>query len=140
MSRGINFGMVLHVLGQLTLVESIFMSLPLLLCLYNGDADWKAFLISLSLAAAAGGACVGLVPTKSRKLSRRDGLLLASVAWVVFSVFGMLPFVQCGTPLNVSEAFFEAMSGLWIMSFLMLAGRLEIMTTIIALFVPSFWR
>ena len=110
-SRGINFGMVLHVLGQLTLVESIFMSLPLLLCLYNGDADWKAFLISLSLAAAAGGACVGLVPTKSRKLSRRDGLLLASVAWVVFSVFGMLPFVLCGTPLNVSEAFFEAMSG-----------------------------
>ena len=138
-SRGINFGMVLRVLGQFTLVESIFMSLPLLLCLYNGDADWKAFLISLSLAAAAGGACVGLVPTKSRKLSRRDGLLLASVAWVVFSVFGMLPFVLCGTPLNVSEAFFEAMSGLWIMSFLMLAGRLEIMT-IIALFVPSFWR
>lgn len=64
---------------------------------------------------------------------------MASVAWVVFSVFGMLPFVLCGTPLNVSEAFFEAMSGLWIMSFLMLAGRLEIMT-IIALFVPSFWR
>ncbi|MBQ4005365.1 MAG: TrkH family potassium uptake protein, partial [Muribaculaceae bacterium] len=34
---------------------------------------------------------------------------------------------------------FLSPSGLWIMSFLMLAGRLEIMT-IIALFVPSFWR
>ena len=36
---------------------------------------------------------------------------MASVAWGVFSAFGMLPFVLCGTPLNVSEAFFEAMSG-----------------------------
>jgi hypothetical protein len=36
---------------------------------------------------------------------------MASVAWVVFSVFGMLPFVLCGTPLNVSEAFFRGAVG-----------------------------
>ena len=34
---------------------------------------------------------------------------------------------------------FISPSGMWVMSFLMLAGRLEIIT-IIALFVPSFWR
>jgi trk system potassium uptake protein TrkH len=34
---------------------------------------------------------------------------------------------------------FISPSGMWVMSFLMLAGRLEIIT-IIALLVPSFWR
>ena len=48
---------------------------------------------------------------QQRVLRRRDGLLLASVAWVVFSLFGMLPYLFCATPLNVSEGFFEAMSG-----------------------------
>ena len=110
-NRGINFAMILRVLGQLTMVEAIFMALPLLVCLYKGEDDWKAFAISLAVTASMGVACNYMVRPKSRKLYRRDGLLLASVAWIVFSTFGMLPFLLCSTPLNVSEAFFEAMSG-----------------------------
>lgn len=109
--RGINFAMILRVLGQLAMVEAAFMALPLLMCLYKGESDWKAFVISLTVTAAMGVMCNYLVRPKSRKLYRRDGLLLASVAWIVFSVFGMMPFLLCSTPLNLTEAFFEAMSG-----------------------------
>ena len=109
--RGINFAMILRVLGQLAMVEAVFMALPLLMCLYKGESDWKAFVISLAVTATVGVTCNYLVRPQSRKLYRRDGLLLASVAWIVFSVFGMLPFLLCSTPLNLSEAFFEAMSG-----------------------------
>jgi trk system potassium uptake protein TrkH len=35
----------------------------------------------------------------------------AAVVWIVFSAFGMLPFLLCDHPLTVSESFFEAMSG-----------------------------
>lgn len=44
-------------------------------------------------------------------MGKREGFLLTASVWVVFSVFGMIPFIICDTPLSVSDAFFEAMSG-----------------------------
>lgn len=45
------------------------------------------------------------------KLSRRDSYLLVSLLWVVFSLFGTLPFISGGYISNFTDAFFEAMSG-----------------------------
>lgn len=45
------------------------------------------------------------------KLSRRDAYLLVSLLWVVFSLFGTLPFLAGGYIKNFTDAFFEAMSG-----------------------------
>ena len=109
--RGINLAMILRLLGQLMMVEAAFMALPLLLSLARSENDWKAFAITVAITAVAGAALNFLVRPHSKRLYRRDGLLLASVAWVLFSLFGMLPLMLCDTPLNVSEAFFEAMSG-----------------------------
>lgn len=44
-------------------------------------------------------------------MSKRDGFLLTAMVWVVFSIFGMLPFMFCKMPISLSDAFFEAMSG-----------------------------
>ena len=44
-------------------------------------------------------------------LSRRDSYLLVTVTWVVFSLFGMLPFLVSGYISNITDAFFETMSG-----------------------------
>lgn len=46
-----------------------------------------------------------------RQLTRRDGYVLVSFAWVAFSLFGMLPFYISGYIPNVTDAFFETMSG-----------------------------
>ncbi len=110
-SNVINFGLVLKVMGQLMLVEAAFMLLPLVVCLAMNEGDWKAFAYTVALTTVTGCALNFGIRPSNHLLGRRDGLLLASVAWVVFSIFGMLPFLFCGTALNVSEAFFEAMSG-----------------------------
>ena len=110
-SGGINYAMIARILGQLMMVEAAFMALPFFTCLYHHESDWQAFAITIGLTVAAGTALNFLIKPKSKKLHRRDGLLLASVAWVVFSLFGMLPMMLCATPLNASEGFFEAMSG-----------------------------
>lgn len=109
--HGINFAMILRLLGQLMMVEAAFMALPLLVSIFRGESDWSAFAITISITASTGVALNFLIRPRSKRLYRRDGLLLASVAWVVFSVFGMLPLLLCSTPLNLSEGFFEAMSG-----------------------------
>lgn len=44
-------------------------------------------------------------------MSRRDGFLIVSLTWVVFSLAGMLPFLLSGYQPRVAAAFFETMSG-----------------------------
>ena len=107
----VNIPMILRVTGQLLLVEAAFMLLPLIVCLLRGENDFHAFAVSLGMMAGAGALLGFLVKPRNRVMRRRDGLLLASVAWVVFSLFGMIPLMLCDTPLNASEAFFETMSG-----------------------------
>ena len=106
-----NHAMVFKVLGQLLLVEAAFMSLPLAVCLFNGEHDWLAFAATIAVTLAVGATTTFGIKPRSALLHRHDGLLLASLAWVMFSLFGMLPFMLCDTPLTASEAFFEAMSG-----------------------------
>ncbi len=44
-------------------------------------------------------------------MGKRDGYLLTASVWIVFSIFGLIPFLFCQHPLTLSDAFFEAMSG-----------------------------
>ena len=46
-----------------------------------------------------------------KQLTRRDGYVLVSFAWVAFSLFGMLPFYISGYVPDITNAFFETMSG-----------------------------
>ena len=46
-----------------------------------------------------------------KQLTRRDGYVLVSFAWVAFSLFGMLPFYIGGYIPDIANAFFETMSG-----------------------------
>ncbi len=107
----INLPMIMRVTGQLLLVEAAFMTLPFIVCLFRKESDWLAFAVGLALMCGTGAMLNFRIKPQNRVLCRRDGLLLASIAWVVFSIFGMTPFMLCDTPLNVSEAFFETMSG-----------------------------
>jgi len=110
-SSVINYRMILKVLGQLLMTEAMFMVLPLVVCIFNHESDWTAFAIAIMLTLLTGLSFHFFVHPQNRILKRRDGMLLASMVWIVFSLFGMLPFILCATPLNISEAFFEAMSG-----------------------------
>lgn len=110
-SNAINYKMIGRILGQLLMVEAGFMAFPLVVCLIYKEHDAMVFLSILLLTLLTGMAMNYLIRPQSNVLKRRDGLLLASIAWVFFSLFGMLPYLFCSTPLNVSEGFFEAMSG-----------------------------
>ena len=44
-------------------------------------------------------------------LSKKDGYLVVGLGWVTMSLFGMLPFLTSGVITDVTNAFFETMSG-----------------------------
>lgn len=107
----LNTRAVVRIIGLLLIVESIFMSVPLGVSLAYGEADSLSFAISIAITAICGVSAYLLSKPRRRELGRREGILLTSLVWVVFSFFGMLPFIFSSVNLNVTQGFFEAMSG-----------------------------
>lgn len=107
----VNIPMVMKVMGWLLMIEAIFMLLPLVTCIIYQEDDYKAFLITAIVTALSGASMTfGIRPTHN-SMAKREGFLLTTLVWIVFSAFGMLPFLFCNNPLSISDAFFETMSG-----------------------------
>ena len=47
----------------------------------------------------------------AKDLGKREGYIIVSLVWVVFSIFGCLPYLFSGAIPSVTNAFFETMSG-----------------------------
>lgn len=109
--RLINLPKQLKLLGTLLLIEAAFMTVPLIVCVVNAEGDWAAFLLSVVVAAVCGSLLRVCVKPESENLGRKDGCMLTCVVWIMYSLFGMLPFIVGSPHLNISEGFFEAMSG-----------------------------
>lgn len=106
----INVRMLLRVIGWLLMIEALFMLVPCLTGLIYGENSVMQFLVCMGITAGCGMAMVSLKP-KSREMGKREAILLTGLTWVILSMFGMLPFLICGTHLSVTDAFFETMSG-----------------------------
>lgn len=102
--------MLLRVTGWLLLIETAYMLIPLLCCLYYNESDWMAFAVSAGVTGLTGFGLTRYVRPRQTHMGRREGVLLTALIWVVFSLFGMLPFIIGSPPVSATDAFFEAMS------------------------------
>ncbi len=107
----VNFRIISKIIGSLLLIEALFMSLCALVAFSYHEDDLMAFLISLLITFGSGFTFMYMGSNADNSLSRRDAYLLVTAAWVVFSIFGMFPFLIHGCITNVTDAFFESTSG-----------------------------
>ncbi|MBR6283931.1 MAG: TrkH family potassium uptake protein [Muribaculaceae bacterium] len=112
LTQNINFPITLRVLGLLLVIEAAFMSLPLAVALFYGESStaWAFFYTTLATAGVGALMTFGIKP-KSSSMRKREGLILTASIWVIFSLFGMIPFLITGTLCNPVDAFFETMAG-----------------------------
>lgn len=112
LTQQINFPIILRMLGWLIIIEALFMCVPLAVAVgYGETGTWLAFALAAAITALVGvGMTFGIRPSV-KTMRKREGLILTATIWVVFSIFGMLPFLFTGTLDNVSDAFFETMAG-----------------------------
>lgn len=110
-SSPINLPKQFTLLGLLLIIESAFMAVPMFVSIFSGDSDLLPFLISVGATAICGLILRFSVKPGSDNLGRKDGCMITCMVWVVYSIFGMLPFVLGSPHLDISEGFFEAMSG-----------------------------
>ena len=108
----INTKLILKILGGLLNIEAVFMVLCLVLSLCYGESDTLPMAITVGITVIAALTLRWLGRGASNTLSRRDAYLLVTIVWIAFAAFGSLPFLLGGYITNLSDAFFETMSGL----------------------------
>ena len=99
------------VFGVLLLMETVFLLLSAIIALCYGEGDFTPLLTATAICAIAG---VSLFLPNRKKVStlyRKDCYIIISGVWIVFSMFGMIPFLLYGSVDTVADAFFETMSG-----------------------------
>lgn len=109
--RHINFNLIFRVIGWLLMIEAGFMLIPLATAAYYGESDFWAFAVSAGTTVLAGLVLTFFLRGGGSAMAKREGFLLTALVWVVFSTFGMIPFMLCDNGVDISSAFFEAMSG-----------------------------
>lgn len=109
--RYINYPMLLKIIGWLLMIEALFMSIPTLTCLYYDESDVWPFGFSALITGVIGLSLTHGIKAQHSRMGRREGFLLTASVWVIFSLFGMLPFIFSQHPIGVTDAFFETISG-----------------------------
>jgi len=107
----VNLRIISKIIGSLLFIESFFMLWCFIIAIGFNEDDQNAFLISMGLTFGAGLLFMLLGKGAENTLSRRDAYLLVTSVWVIFSIFGMFPFLIHGSIDNLTDAYFETISG-----------------------------
>ncbi len=103
-----------YVIGLLVVALGLTMLGPLVADIAAGNGHWPAFaqsaVISIVVGSLTAIACSNGVGSGAMTL--RQTFLLTSVVWIALPAFGALPFILGQTDENLTNAFFEAMSGI----------------------------
>ena len=107
----INRKLIYKVLGQLLFIEASLLLLSMLVAFYYQEDDGFAFIVA-TLSTIGGGLLLKWRGHGAdNSMSRKDAYLVVSLSWIVFSLFGTLPFLISGYITDFTNAYFETMSG-----------------------------
>ena len=111
MTRVFNSKIVFRTLGALLLIESVFMAMATAVSWWYDDVDLGSFITSTLITFLAG--CIGLSigSNAPKHVGEREGYVIVAFVWIVFSVFGLLPYYLSGMIPSLTDAWFETMSG-----------------------------
>ncbi len=106
-----NFKMIKYTLGWIMVFEAAFFVLPIITAVCY--LEWQsllAFLLSAAICLGLGALSVYKKP-ENTVIFAREGFVIASLSWVVMSLFGALPFIFSGATTSFADALFESASG-----------------------------
>ena len=109
-AENMNYKMVLKVLGNVMLYESILLLIPLVIAFGYGDGDSLAFLITIIIMMPIS-LLLRRIEIKGKDMYAKEGFLTVGLTWIVIAAFGALPFVISGAIPSFIDAFFETVSG-----------------------------
>jgi len=107
----INLKLILKIIGSLLIVEGIALLIAFGVSLIYMEPDVNSLLISALICIIVGWITSSAMKNTPVNFKKNDGFLTVTLVWVVFSLFGSLPFIISGYIPSLTNAFFETMSG-----------------------------
>lgn len=106
-----NYKMTAYVLGKMLGVEALVLCIPAAVSLIYGEtSDMAAFGIT-SAVLCAFFLLFGRKKPENGRIYGKDGLVIVAAAWILWSVFGALPFYLSREIPSYVDALFETVSG-----------------------------
>ena len=102
---------IFRILGFLLIIEACFLLGSLALSYYYHEPTLNTYLYTLAAMVGVGSVFAYIGKGKERNISRKDGYIIVTLCWIIFSLFGALPYMLSGTLHSFTDAFFETMSG-----------------------------
>jgi trk system potassium uptake protein TrkH len=107
----LNIRFIVKMLGTMFLLETLFMLAAAGVAFFYGEGDRYPLLLSCAILFAAGLLFYLTGRRAGEAAGYREGMLVVTLTWTLLSVFGMLPFCLGGYIDNVTDAYFETISG-----------------------------
>lgn len=107
----INYRIVARVFSILLIIEGLLMLLLALISLIFREKVASSFLFSALITSVTGVIVFTPLRNEEKIYGNREGYILVTGIWVLFALFGTLPYLISGSIKNFADAFFESMSG-----------------------------
>lgn len=103
--------MIRYILAKMLGVEAILLLLPAFVGVLYGEFKEAAAFLLPAAALVMIYVIFGRKKPEAPSIYGRDGMIIVASAWVLWSLFGALPFTASGSIPNYVDAFFEMVSG-----------------------------
>ena len=105
-----NTKMIRYILAKMLGVEALLLLIPAFVAVIYGEKSGVWFLVPIALLAVLY-LIGGRKRPKEQTIYGKEGMIIVALAWILWSLFGALPFCLSGYIPNYLDAFFETVSG-----------------------------
>jgi len=107
----VNFRIIARVFSLLLITEGLFMLISSGISFIYDENSTSSFIYSALITIVTGVIVFTPLRNEERVSGNKEGYIIVTGSWVIFSLFGTLPFLFSGSIINFGDAFFESMSG-----------------------------
>ena len=124
----LNAKVVLHIIGSLITIMGVLMTLTIPFSLVYNDGAVMSLVTACVITLVFGlGLRLYTRDHRHDEIKKREGFLIVSSGWLAMSLCGTLPYLISGSIPDLSDAFFETMSGLTTTGATILGGDPELL-------------
>jgi len=107
----INFRIIARAFSQVLIIEGLFMLVSAAVSFLYKEHAFNSFLYSGLITIVTGVLVFTPLRNEEKVYGSREGYIINTGIWILFSVFGSLPYLLSGCAESFTDAFFESISG-----------------------------
>ncbi len=109
--KNLNTKIIFHIMGLLLLFNGGFMLVAALISFLYKDGVTSEITLAGAVSIAIGGVVMFATKNHRKNLKAREGYIVVTFGWLLMTFSGTFPYLFTGTIPDITNAFFETMSG-----------------------------